>query len=139
MVFIRILGWFMVVFSLLWIFATEIMFISDVGVYTGQTYAEFLATSPLEATLYIITKKLLGIQLTAIGIFILFVNETSYKKGEKWAWWALLIAGGLSWGSLFAYRFVIGYIDSSGMITFISGIALLAIGLAIPAKVILRK
>ncbi len=138
-VFINILGWFMLVFSLLWIFATEVMFISDVGVYTGQTWTEFLASSPQEATLYIITKKLLGIQLTALSVLILFINTKSYSKGEKWAWWALLIAGGLSWGSMLVYRFVIGYIASSGIITFILGLALLGIGLAIPAKVILRK
>ena len=115
------------------------MFISDVGVYTGQTWAEFLAGSPAEAMLYIITKKLLGIQLTALSVFILFINYKAYSKGEKWAWWAFLIAGGLSWGSMLSYRFVTGYIASSGMITFIVGLALLIIGLVIPAKTIWGK
>ena len=120
-------------------FFTEIMFISDVGVYTGQTWTEFLAGSPAEAMLYIITKKLLGIQLTALSVFILFINNKAYSKGKKWAWWALLIAGGLSWGSMLGYRFVIGYIASSGIITFIAGLTLLIIGLVIPAKTIWSK
>ena len=112
--FINIMGYFMLVLSFLWIFATEVMFISDVGVYTGQTWTEFLANSPLEATLYIITKKLLGVQLIAVSILVIFINQKGYSKGEKWAWYALLIAGGIPWISIIVYRFIIGYIASAG-------------------------
>ena len=134
-----IMGIFTLVFSILWIFTTEIAFISDVAVYTGQTWADFLASSPKEAELYIITKKLLGIQILAISIFVIFISKRSYNEGEKWSWYALLFAGSLLWGSMIGYRFVIGYIASPGMIPFIAGLTLFVIGLALPAKEILRK
>ena len=135
----RIMGIYALVVSLLWIFLTEIMFISDVGVYTGQTWAEFLVSSPAEAMLYIITKKLLGIQILAISILIIFIAQNSYSKGEKWSWYALLIAGSILWGSMLGYRFVIGYVASSGIMTFLIGLILFVVAIVLPAKEILGE
>ena len=55
-----------------------------------------------------------------------------------WSWYALLIAGTITWGSLLGYRIVIGYIAPS-MVVFIIGTILFAIAISLPAKVILKK
>ena len=133
------MGAYLFVLSLLWIFLTETMFISDVLVYTGQSWSEFLANSPKTAELYIITKKLIGFFLLLLSIVILFITNHSYKKGEKWAWYSLLITGIFIWGGLLGYRFLIGYLASAGIITFILGTVLFIVGIIIPAKEILGK
>ena len=133
------MGVYLFVISLLWIFLTEIMFISDVLVFTGQSWSEFLANSPKTAELYIITKKLIGFFLLLLSILILFITNKSYNKGEKWAWYSLLITGIFIWGGLLGYRFLIGYWASTGILTFIFGAILFVIGITIPAKEILRK
>jgi len=134
-----VMGIYTLVVSLLWIFATEVAFVSDVAVYTGQTWSEFLASSPKHAQLYIITKKLLGIELLLAGVLIILIAQKSYAKAEKWSWYALSIAGILTWGSLIGYRIVIGYVESIGIVTFLIGIILFVIGIALPAKAILGK
>ena len=134
-----VMGIYTLVVSLLWIFATEVAFVSDVAVYTGQTWSEFLASSPKHAQLYIITKKLLGIELLLAGVLIILIAQNSYAKAEKWSWYALSIAGILTWGSLIGYRIVIGYVESIGIVTFLIGIVLFVIGIALPAKAILGK
>jgi hypothetical protein len=129
---------FALVLSLMWIFITEIVFVSDFAAYTGQTFADYLSTNPPYAEIYIITKKLIGISLLATSILMTFITQNSYSKGEKWSWYALLVAGTITWGSLIGYKIVIGYfrLGISSM-TFIVGAILLAIGLVLPAKAIL--
>jgi hypothetical protein len=132
------MGFYLLVMSILWIFATDIMFVSDFYAYTNEYYVNYLSSAPLYAEIYIITKKLIGFVLLANGILVLFINNKSYKNGEKWAWYALLISGFITWGLFIIYKIYIGYYGGS-MFTFVFGAALLAAGLAFPAKEILRK
>jgi hypothetical protein len=129
---------FAFILSLLWIFITEIMFVSDFAAYTGQTFADYLSTNPSYAEIYIITKKLLGIEMLSTSILMVFITQNGYNRGEKWSWFALLVAGVITWGSLIGYKIVIGYfrLGISSM-TFVVGAVLLAIGLLLPAKAIL--
>ncbi len=130
------MGIYTVVMSLFWIFLTEVIFVSDFLAFTGQSYADYLASSPKTAELYMITKKLWGVTMLLTGLLIIFITQKSYSKAEKWSWYALLIAGTTLWGSLIGYRFIIGYIAPS-IVTFIIGTALFVIGIALPAKEIL--
>jgi hypothetical protein len=132
-----VMGIYTLVMSLFWIFLTEVIFVSDFLAFTGQSYADFLASSPEPAELYIITKKLWGVTMLLISLLIIFITKKSYSKAEKWSWYALLITGIMLWGSLMGYRFVIGYIAPS-IVTFVIGTALFVIGIALPAKEILR-
>jgi hypothetical protein len=129
---------FAFVLSLLWIFITEIMFVSDFAAYTGQTFADYLSTKPSYAEIYIITKKLLGIEMLSTSILMIFITQNGYNRGEKWSWFALLVAGVITWGSLIGYKIVIGYfrLGISSM-TFVVGAVLLATGLLLPARAIL--
>jgi len=121
-----------------WIFLTEVIFVSDFLAFTGQSYADYLASNPKTAELYMITKKLWGVTMLLIGLLIIFITQKSYSKGEKWSWYALLIAGITLWGSLIGYRIVIGYLAPS-IVTFIIGTILFVIGILLPVKEIFSK
>jgi hypothetical protein len=127
------MGVFALIMSILWIFVTEIMFVSDFLHYTGGAFEDYLSTSPTYAEIYIITKRLVGFMILASAMPILFITHTSYQKGERWSWFALFITGGLLWGTLLGYRIFIGYIGGSS-ITFVAGLALWFLALLIPFK-----
>ena len=139
------MGVYTLVISLLWIFLTEAGFTSDFAAYTGQTYSEYLASSPRHAEMYLITKRLIGVELFPISVFIIFITQKSYGRGEEWSWYALLIAGVVVWGSLIGYRIAIGYfgfdtpLRASSSMTPIVGLVLLIVGLGLPAKTVLGK
>ncbi len=135
---ILFMGMYTIVMALLWIFVTEIMFVSDFAYYTGQTYQQYLASDPNFAEIYIITKKLVGCILLANGAMVVLINQKSYRNAEKWSWYAILIGGGISWSTFIIYKIYIGYIGLS-MITFVVGISLLVVGLVLPLNEILRK
>jgi hypothetical protein len=136
--FINFMGFYILVMALLWIFATEIMFVSDFQVFTGTTYAQYLASDPIYAQMYIITKKLIGFIFLTDGIFVLFINYKNYRKGDKWSWYTLLIGGSIPWATFIIYKIFIGYYGGS-MFVFVIGAVLLVLGLAFPAKELLKK
>jgi hypothetical protein len=132
------MGIYTLVMSLFWIFLTEVIFVSDFLAFTGQSYADYLASNPDFAEIYIITKKLWGITMLLVSLLIIFITRKSYSKGEKWSWYALLIAGIMLWGSLIGYRFLIGYVAPS-IVTFVIGTILFVIGITLPAKQIFAE
>lgn len=134
--FMSAMGVYALVMSVMWVFVTEVVFVSDFAGYTGQTYGEYLATEPVYAEMYMITKKLVGVMIAVLSTLMIFVNHYSYRKGERWSWYALLIAGALLWGTLIGYRVFIGYLAPS-IVTFVVGAVLWIIGITLPAKEIL--
>jgi len=129
---------FALVVSILWISITEVMFVSDFLAYTGEALSDALAAGSKSAELWLVTKRLWGIELLAISLLIIFITARSYSKGEKWSWYALLVSGCILWGSLIGYKAAIGYFQlTPSSMTFIIGAVLFAIGLMLPAKTIL--
>ena len=136
--FISAMGAYILVMSILWIFVTEIMFVSDFEVFTVITYSTYLASDPVFAQMYIITKKLIGFIFLTTGVFVLFINHKSYRLGEKWSWYAILIGGSIPWATFIIYKIFIGYYGGS-MFIFVIGAIFLILGLVFPAKEILSK
>lgn len=131
-----VMGVYVLVMSVMWVLVTEVVFVSDFMSFTGQSYADYLSTAPAYAEIYIITKKLVGLILSVVGVLIIGVTRSGYSKGEKWSWYVLFLAGALLWGSLIGYRVYIGYVAPS-IITFVIPSILWIIGIALPAKDIL--
>ena len=131
---------FAFIVSLLWLSITEVMFISDFLAYTGENLSDALAQGSKPAELWLLTKRIWGVELLAISLLMIFITEKSYKKGEKWSWYALLVTGCIFWGSLIGYKLAIGYFQPTvSSMTFIVGAILFAIGITVPAKAILSK
>ena len=128
------------VVSLLWVLITQVMFVSIYAGYTGQTLSDALANHSKPAELWLITQRLVGVELLSISVLMIFITRKSYSKGEKWSWYALLIAGAVMWGSLLAYKVVTGYFDPTlSSTTFIIGAILFILGISLPARAILGQ
>ena len=134
------MGIYALVVSLFWIFLTEVMFVSDFAAYTGQSLSDALADGSKSAELWFIAKRLIGVELLPISLLMIFITQKSYSRGKKWSWYALLIAGIITWGSLIGYKVAIGYFEpTTSSMTFIIGAILFAIGIVLPAKAFLSK
>jgi len=127
------MSFFALIVSILWIFITEIGFVSDFLFYTGGAFSDYLAAYPVYGEMYIITKKLIGFVMLVTSIQFLFITKKGYEVGERWAWWALLITGGMFWGLFLGYRIYIGYYAIS-MMTFVLGLIIWLLAILIPYK-----
>jgi len=131
---------FALVVSILWVTITEVMFVSDFKAYTDQDLSEALSSGSKSAELWLVTKKLWGVELLTVSLLMLSIAAKSYAKGEAWSWYALLVTGGLLWGSLIGYKVAIGYFQPTmSSMTFIVGAVLFVIGITLPAKAILGE
>jgi hypothetical protein len=116
------------------------MFVSDFEAYTGQSLSDALATGSKSAELWLVVKRLIGVELLPISLLMIFITQKGYSRGEKWSWYALLISGTITWGSLIGYKVVIGYFQpTTSSMTFIIGAILFIIGIVLPAKAIFSE
>lgn len=138
--FMKIQSYYALVLSLAWIFVTDTMFVSIFAGYTGQTLPDAIASGSKAAELWLITQRMIGMIILPVSLLMLFITLYSYKNGEKWSWFALLIAGTLVWGSLIGYKVATGYFDPTpSSMTFIIGAILFVVGILAPAREILGR
>ncbi|MBN4081456.1 hypothetical protein JYT44_03735 [Caldithrix abyssi] len=83
-----------------------------------------------------------GVYLLTLALFWSVISLIPYRKGEKWAWYAMLTIGGITAFGFLILNYIgvtLGVWESSwitiGIIVFILWI----VGLALPAKEILGK
>lgn len=139
-IFLMAMSVYALVISLLWISITEVMFVSDFLAFTGQSLPNALASGSSSAELWLITKKIWGIELLLASLLMIFITAKSLSKAEKWSWYALLIGGTIFWGSLIGYKLIIGYFNlTMSSMTFIVGAILFAIGVLMTFKPIFMK
>src|SRR5512136_1009781 len=78
----------------------------DFRAVTGKDYREVLGDDAVfVSSLHIRHMNVFEITSEIAGFFILFAG---FRKGAKWAWAALLVAGVLCWGFGVAVNLVIG-------------------------------
>ena len=67
---------------------------------SGRTWEEFAAADPEVARIYSMDLVLLGMTLTAFAILGTILSLIPYRRGERWAWFALwlipLVHGGIA-------------------------------------------
>ena len=102
---------------------------------SGKTF-ELLEDQDVAETIVVQTRHL-GVFALATSIAVFFILLTGFKKGEKWAWWALVVVGGISWG----YGLIMQILekDMMNLILHLVGITLLLIGVLLPVKVFFTK
>ena len=72
--------------------------------------------------------------IVILGFFTLFV---AFRKAQKWAWWAFLIAVGIAW--LWGLVNTIAIVDKMNMLLHIIGLVLFLVGLLLPIKEFFAK
>jgi hypothetical protein len=83
-----------------------------------------------------------GLYMLSTALFFCVISLIPYRKGEKWAWYAMLVIGGLAiFGQLtLIYIGVARVVSASYLLPLAIVIVILwIIGLALPAKEILSK
>jgi hypothetical protein len=84
--------------------------------FTGLTPDQFQALNPRLFTWMGMVFRSWGAFAIGLGALMVFVATQAYRRGDTWAWWALLVAGTTTFGIFFVvnlllgsdFRFVIG-------------------------------
>ena len=105
---------------------------SSFETYHGSDWSAFAEEQPKHAVMY----EHLGRESSGYwfvgSLCVLFIIFGAYRRGEKWAWTALLLAGLLACGTFIAYSAI--YDDVVGLWLGILGLCVDLVALLIPVK-----
>jgi hypothetical protein len=89
-----------VLISLLIIFGPQVLLKGEFEGSTGLRWDTFRETDPGMAN-YIVAQSLeIGALVLTLGVTALWVTAAAYRKGERWAWYLLLVSHTLGWGGV---------------------------------------
>ena len=75
--------------------------------YTGAAWSEFITSSPKQAELLTILFRMYCIYCVIFGFLGVAIAATAFRRGERWAWWALLISNTIALGSAITFDRVV--------------------------------
>jgi hypothetical protein len=98
--------------------------------YTGKSWQQLVAASPETAAYITLVFRMYGIYIVAFGMLAIGIAATAYRRGDRWAWWILLIGNSVAWISAMTYDLIVGAIGPFELTEYL-GLALIYGSLAI--------
>jgi hypothetical protein len=101
--------------------------------FTGGSWRELAATSPRTAAFILLLFRMYGVYIVAFGLLAIVVAATAFRRGERWAWWVLLVGNTIAYGSAMAYDLTVSAIGPFELSEYL-GLGLIYLALAITAS-----
>lgn len=100
--------------------------------YTGGSWSELMTTASLSAGYMTVLYRLHGMNCLLFGIMGSSIAVTAFRRGETWAWWALLVGNSIALLSAMTYDKVVNAIGPFEVTEYL-GLALVWAAFAITA------
>jgi len=78
--------------------------------YSGASWSELLRTSPMTAKYMIVLYRMYGIYCMVFGLMGSTIAVTAFRRGDHWAWWALLVGNTITMVSAMRYDWIVNAI-----------------------------
>ena len=100
--------------------------------FTKGSWQELAATSPMTAAYITLLFRLYGAYIVAFGLLAIAIAVTAFRRGDVWAWWALLAGNTIAFGAAMRYDWIAHAIGPFELTEYL-GIAVIYGALAITA------
>jgi hypothetical protein len=100
--------------------------------YTAGSWSELADTSPLTAAYMTVLFRMYGVYNVLFGLMSGAIVVTAYRRGEQWAWWALLIGHSVALPAAMTYDAMVNAIGPFELTEYL-GLALVWGALAVTA------
>ncbi|HMA73181.1 MAG TPA: hypothetical protein VKP67_17120 [Xanthobacteraceae bacterium] len=74
--------------------------------YSNGSWSQLVGTSPLAAGYMIVLFRMYGIYCVLFGLMATASAVTAFRRGEAWAWWALLVGNTVALVSAMRYDWI---------------------------------
>ena len=78
--------------------------------FTGGSWPELSDASPRTAAFIVLLFRMYGVYIVAFGLLAIAVAATAFRRGEGWAWWALLVGNTIAFVSAMTYDWTVSAI-----------------------------
>ncbi|HEX6846591.1 MAG TPA: hypothetical protein VF144_06415 [Chitinophagaceae bacterium] len=106
--------------------------------FTGLSWSQLSVTSPKVADFITILFRMYGTYCMLFGMLTVAITITAFRKGERWAWWALLIGNTIAYGSAITFDLVVKAVGIFEMTEYL-GIAMVYVALALTAPLLATR
>jgi hypothetical protein len=100
--------------------------------YSAASWAELLRASPMIAQYMIVLFRMYGIYCVLFGLMGSAIAVTAFRRGDRWAWWALLVGNTIALVSAMRYDWIVNAIGPLEITEYL-GLALVWGALAVTA------
>jgi hypothetical protein len=100
--------------------------------YTHLSWSGLMASSPSVAEFITILFRMYGTFNVVFGLMAVAIAATAFRRGERWAWWALLVGNTIALGSAMTFDRVVNAIGIFEITEYV-GIVAVYVALAITA------
>jgi hypothetical protein len=98
--------------------------------FTGNSWSELASTSPMTAEFMTLVFRMYGIYGIAFSLMAIAIAVTAFRRGDIWAWWALLVGNTLTYVSAMRYDWTVRAIGPFELTEYL-GLAAIYFALAI--------
>jgi hypothetical protein len=78
--------------------------------YGGGSWHQLAASSPKTAGYITLVFRMYGIYIVAFGLLAVVIAANAFRRGDRWAWWALLVGNTIAFVSAMTYDRIVGAI-----------------------------
>jgi hypothetical protein len=100
--------------------------------YSGGSWTTLAAASAPTAGYMMLLFRMYGIYNVLFGLLASVIAATAFRRGERWAWWALLVGNTIALGSAITYDRLVSAIGPFELTEYL-GLALVWGALAVTA------
>lgn len=102
--------------------------------FTGGSWQHLTATSPKTAEYTTLLFRMYGIYGVGLSLLAIAIAAKGFRRGERWAWWALLVGNTIGYGAAMVYDQVVGAVGPFELSEYV-GLAAIYGSLALTAPV----
>jgi hypothetical protein len=100
--------------------------------FTGYSWSELTDSLPKAAGFMNVLFRVYGAFNVAFALIALSVAFTAFRRGDAWAWWALLVGNTLAYGAAMTYDQLVGAIGPFELLEYV-GLGAIYVALAVTA------
>jgi hypothetical protein len=78
--------------------------------FAGRSWSELADTSPATTAFMTVLFRVYGAYVVAFALLAMLVSATAFRRGDGWAWWALLVGNTIAFGAAMTYDWTVGAI-----------------------------
>ena len=78
--------------------------------FSKSSWSALASTSPMAAKYIVILYRMYGVYNVAFGVMGSAIALTAFRRGERWAWWALLVGNTITLVSAMRYDWIVNAI-----------------------------
>jgi hypothetical protein len=87
--------------------------------FTKQSWSDLAAASEATSNFLLLLFRVFGAYNVAFGIVGIAIAATAFRRGEAWAWWALLVGNTIAYGSAMTYDRMVAFIGPFEMLEYV--------------------